>query len=113
VNVEAVEADWVTHPTVRKHLRECLDIDTQRTVTITPDDARNTIEWARARCTNVVAQTCARLRNANLISTGPLDATVTIQITCTTCGETYRLSQLLTHRECACTPVDETSGEGE
>lgn len=113
VNVEAVEADWVTHPTIRKHFRECLDIDTQRTATITIDDARNTIEWARTRCTNVVAQTCARLRNADLISTGPLDVTLTIQITCTTCGETYRVSQLLTDGTCACTPVHETPSEVE
>lgn len=113
VNVEAIKANWVTHPTVRKHFRSCLDIDTQRTTTITLDDARNTIEWTRTRCANVVAQTCMRLRNANVVSTGPLDVTVTIQITCTTCGETYRPSQLLTNRECACTPVNDTPDEAE
>ena len=111
MDVEAIKADWVTHPTVRTHLRECLNIDTQRTVTITTDDARNTIEWARARCANVVAQTCTRLRNADIVATGPLDVTVTIQITCTTCGETYRPNQLLTKRECACTPADDTPDE--
>lgn len=109
VDIEAVEADWVTHPTIRTHLRECLDINTQRTNTITPDDARNTIEWARTRCEDIVSQTCTRLRNADIVTTGPLDVTVTIQITCTVCGETYRPSQLLARHKCACTSIDETA----
>lgn len=113
VDVEAIEADWVTHPTIRIHLRECLDVDTHRTTTITLDDARNTIEWARTRCANVVAQTFTRLRNADVISTGPLDVSVTIQITYTTCGKTYRPSQLLTRRECACTATDDTFNEAQ
>jgi hypothetical protein len=106
VDIEAVEADWVTHPTVRTHLRECLEIETQRTATITPDEARDTIEWARTQCANIVDQTFTRLRNANVLSTGPLDITVTIQITCTDCGTTYRPRQLLSRRECACTAAD-------
>jgi len=108
-DIETVEADWVTHPTVRTHLRDCLDIDTGRTATLTSDDARDTIEWARTRCVNVVAQTFTRLRNADVLSTGPLDITVTVQVTCTACGETYRPSQLLTHSECACTATNDTS----
>lgn len=109
VDVEAVEADWVTHPTVRTHLRECLEIETKRTATITPDEARDTIEWARTQCANIVDQTFTRLQHADMLSTGPLDATVTIQITCTRCGTTYRPSQLLTHRTCDCTSPDDTT----
>lgn len=109
VDIETVEADWITHPTVRTHLRECLEIDTQRTSTIAPDDARDTIEWARTQCTNIVDQTFTRLRNADVVSTGPLDITITIQITCTACRTTYRPSQLLTHRECACTLVGDST----
>jgi hypothetical protein len=103
VDVAEMEDDWVTHPTVRKHLRECLYIDTRRTASIYPDDARDTIAWARTRCANVVAQMCRRLRNANVIATGPLDVMVTIQFTCTNCGETYRLETLLDRRSCNCT----------
>ncbi|MFQ3320494.1 MAG: hypothetical protein ACI80F_002577 [Natronomonas sp.] len=108
IDVEAVEADWVTHTTVRTHLRKCLGTTTRRATTITPDDARDTIEWSRTRCANVAGQTFERLRNADIVSTGSLDITVTIQITCTSCGETYRPNQLLTSRECACTRADDT-----
>jgi len=113
VDIETVETDWVTHPTVRSHLQKCLDIDTQRTTTLTPDGARDTIEWARTQCANVVDQTFTRLRNADIVSTGPLDVTVTIQLTCTECGKTYRPSQLLTRRECACTSTDNPSDHGQ
>lgn len=107
VDVEAIETDWVTHPTVRKHLRECLDVDTQRTTTLTPNDASDTIEWARTQCANIVTETFTRLRNADIVATGPLDVTVPIQLTCTKCGKTYRPSQLLTRRKCACIATDE------
>jgi len=102
VDVEAVQSDWVTHTTVRSHLRECLEVDTSREASITPDDGRDTIEWARNRCANVVGETLERLRRADLISTGPLDTSVTIQVTCTDCGATYRPGRLLSERACDC-----------
>ena len=102
VDIDTVESDWVTHPTVRSHLRECQDIDTARSANLTADDARDTIEWARTQCVNIVAQTFTRLRNAGIVSTGSLNVTLTIQITCTNCGDTYRPGQLLNHRTCSC-----------
>jgi len=107
-DVETIEADWVTHPTVRTHLRDCLNVDTHRTPSLSLPDARDTIEWSRTRCMNIIEETFTRLRNTDLVSTGPLDVAVTIQVTCTVCGETYRPSQLLTNRECACTATDNT-----
>lgn len=109
VDVDAVEADWVTHPTVRTHLRECLNVETGRTASITPEDARNTNEWARTRCENVVDQTFTRLRNADVLDTGDLDVTVTVQVTCSECGATYRPGELLDRRECGCPDPEEST----
>lgn len=102
VDVEAVEADWVTHPTVRKHLRQCCNVETSRNASITLDDARDTIEWARTRCARVVNRTFERLQDANLVRTGNREVTVIIQITCTACRNTYRPTQLLDKSACAC-----------
>jgi len=102
VDVEAVQSDWVTHTTVRSHLRECLEVDTSREASITPADGRDTIEWARNRCANVVGETLERLRRADLLSTGSLETSVTIQVTCTDCGGTYRPGQLLSEQACDC-----------
>lgn len=104
VDVGAVEDDWVSHPTVGRHLRDCLDVDTARSATITLDDAVDTIEWARTRAAGVIARTFQRLATAGLVRTGELDAAVTVQLTCSTCGHTYRPRELLERGGCACQP---------
>lgn len=108
VDIEAVQSDWVTHTTMRTHLNDCLAVDTSREAGITLDDGRNTIEWARNRCANVVEQTLERLRNAGLLTTGSLELSVAIQVTCTDCGASYRPGQLLAERACDC-PATERS----
>lgn len=102
IDVTSVTADWVTHPTVRNHLRDCLGIDTGRGGGITVEDAVDTTEWARARCTGVVARTFERLADADLVRTGELDVSVTIRLTCETCGNTYRPNRLIEAGGCAC-----------
>lgn len=106
IDVAAVRSDWVTHPTVRTHLSDCLGIDTSREPTITAADAIDTVEWARARAAGVVGRTFERLGNAGLVSTGELDVSVTLQLTCEECGRTYRPRRLLEAGSCAC-HVDE------
>lgn len=102
VDIETIQSDWVTHTTVRSHLRECLEVDTSREASITPDDGRDTIEWARNRCANIVGETLERLRRADLLATGPLETSVTIQVTCSDCGATYRPGRLISERACDC-----------
>lgn len=102
VDIEEIESHWVTHPTVRTHLNECLDIDTAQRARITADTARNTIEWARTRCRRVVEQTITRLSSAGIVAIGDADVSVGIQITCSDCGSTYRPGALLEEGACAC-----------
>ncbi|WP_369335250.1 rod-determining factor RdfA [Natrialba sp. PRR66] len=111
IDLEAIESDWVTHPTVRSHLNDCLHIDTSHTTKITAETARNTIEWARTRCARVVEQTISRLVSAEIISIRDHEVSVTIQITCPDCGSTYRFGELLKHESCACS-TDETTESG-
>ncbi|MFA9418252.1 rod-determining factor RdfA [Natrinema sp. HArc-T2] len=107
IDIETIESDWVTHPTVRSHLNECLDIDTSRSGTITVEDARNTIEWARTQCTEIISRTITRLENAGLVTIGTPSVSVTVRITCMDCGERYRPTDLLTERTCACSTTTE------
>lgn len=109
IDVDALTDDWVTHPTVRHHLRECLGIDTARGGGITPGDAVDTTEWARARCAGVVGRTFERLADAGLVKTGALDVSVTIRLTCESCGNSYRPSRLLDDGGCACDSTDDRS----
>lgn len=102
VDVEALRADFVSHQTVRAHLRTCLSRDTDRSSEMDVDRARSTTEWARARSEAVVARTLERLRDAGGIATGDLDVTGTIRVTCTDCGRTYRTDELIDRGGCDC-----------
>lgn len=102
IDVEMLTNDWVTHPTVRNHFRNCLDIDTSREQVITIDDAIDTVEWARARCSGVIDTTFDRLKKANLVKINNHDISITVRITCTECGEIYRPIHLIKQRSCSC-----------
>lgn len=102
IDLERIESDWVTHPTVRSHLNDCLHIDTTRQTRITGETARNTIEWARTRCGRVVEQTISRLVSAEIVAIRDVEVSVLIQITCSECGTTYRFGELLEDGSCKC-----------
>ncbi|QZA88266.1 hypothetical protein K0C01_10820 [Salinarchaeum sp. IM2453] len=102
IDIGSIESDWVTHPTIRKHLQECLDVDTSRTVEITISDGVDTIEWGRTRCRGVVDQTIQRLMSADKLDIDSPRVTVDIQITCEQCNRTYRPDELLESGTCDC-----------
>ncbi|MFC6764195.1 rod-determining factor RdfA [Natrinema soli] len=64
VPMDEVEDDFMSHQTVRDHLQTCLDRDTARRSRVTRSDAKDTIEWARSRCTAVIERTLTRLHDA-------------------------------------------------
>lgn len=106
VDLDVVEDDWLTHPTVRNHLLECLGIDTSPTRELDRDGAAKTIEWARSRCVAVIGRTLQRLQTVGQLTITNADVSLSIRITCTECQETYSPSQLLSQGRCACTSND-------
>jgi hypothetical protein len=102
VDVLGMEDDFVSHQTIRSHLRECLDVDTSRSSPLDRERAAGTVEWARSRSEAVIQRTVERLRESDELATGPLDVTHTVRITCEDCGRTYRQEELLTEGRCAC-----------
>ena len=102
IDIEAVENDFVSHQTVRGHLKECLDIDTSRQSSTDIEQAARNINWAESRSKAVIKRTLDQLRNTNQLATDDLDVTQTIRVTCTGCGETYRVADLLDRGGCEC-----------
>jgi len=102
VDVDAVEDDFISHQTIRDHLRDCLDVDTSRETRIDRERGHTTISWAQSRSQAVIEQTLQQLRNAGELATGNLDVTQTARVTCTDCGATYRLDELLDSASCEC-----------
>jgi len=97
-----LKKDLVSFGTVRKHLRECLDVDTSKQETITPDSAAGTVGWARTRAKGVSSTTIERLQNADKASITDPSVTVTITITCQECGYEASINQFLSERTCNC-----------
>ena len=102
IDIETVENDFVSHQTVRDHLKECLDVDTSRQSSIDIERATRNINWAESRSRAVIKQTLDQLRNTNQLATDDLDVTQTVRVTCTGCGETYRVTDLLDRGGCEC-----------
>jgi hypothetical protein len=102
VDVDAVTQDFVSHQTVRAHLRECLEVDTARSGVDSLDEAGDVINWAQDRDAEIIDRVLERLGRLDLLATGELEVSHTVRITCLDCGETYRPETLLTEGECGC-----------
>lgn len=95
LDVEAIQARWVSHPTVGSHLRDCLVVETSRSTGIDRDGAIDTIEWAKARCVGVIERTFDRLSDAGLVDVADREVTVSIRVTCGDCGHSFSARELV------------------
>lgn len=103
VDIESVADDWVTHPTVRRHLNECLGVRTDRTSGISVEKGVNTIEWSRNRTENIVIDTIDRMENAGVLEhSKEVDVHVAVRITCHQCGNFYQVSEYIDSGGCFC-----------
>lgn len=102
VDVEALESDFVSHVTVRTHLRNCLGVDTDRESTLTVADAEGTVEWARSRSEGIVERTLDRLADRDRIAAGDLEVTHVVRVSCTECGVSKPVGAFLDGEGCDC-----------
>ena len=98
--VSNVEEDFISHQTVKRHLQNCLNIDTTRRAQITIDDAEDTVAWAQSRNLSVIENTLNRLHNAGLIDASDVDVTQTVRVTCEKTGKTFHLRDFLKQGGC-------------
>lgn len=106
--VSDVEDDFVSHQTVKRHLQNCLGVDTNRQSKITFDEAEQTVEWAQSQNLSVIENTIKRLQNAGLLEVDHLDVTQSVRVTCEETGNTFRLREFLRRGGCDC---DDASNE--
>lgn len=107
VDVDDVLGDFVSYQTVRKHLNECLGVDTSR-----PDyepsfeDAQERIGRLSTRIEAVVARVLARLRDADVLTMGEPKVSVHLKVRCGECARTHNVGELLQRRGCPCAEVE-------
>lgn len=102
IDVEQLTDDFVSYQAIRHHLQNCLDIDTSRSGVESLEEGLNLIQWARQRAETVISRTITRLQRLGILTTGGLDVTVTVSITCESCNKVYRPTELLDQGHCAC-----------
>ena len=102
VDVATVEAAFVSYQTVRTHLRECLDVETDRESRLSVDDARGTIEWARSRSEGIVERTVQRLDAADEVDAGAVDVSHVVRVDCADCGASYPVDEFVDRGGCDC-----------
>lgn len=104
VAVDGLRDDFVTHQTVYRHLRDCLDAEYDRTSD--PDDRLEgdveRIESLRSRTEIVAEEIATRLRDAALFDVASPSAYVDVRIRCEDCGESYVPRDILAAEGCAC-----------
>lgn len=103
VDLESVEADFVSYQTVNRHLKGCRELSKPDGSTgIGIGDAKNRLLALRNRTVAVTNQTIGQLVDAGTIEIGTFEVHVDIGVTCTDCGFQADIVGFLTEQNCRC-----------
>lgn len=104
VDVDELESDFVTHQAVHTYLTKGLDVSKDTDDDVDPVEKYETrIQRLRSRMAAVMEQSLEDLEKAGALSTGDVDATVSLQAYCQDCETHYELSELFAAGGCNCT----------
>lgn len=102
VDPGAVEAGFVSHPTMGRHLAECLGVERPDSTGDRFETARERILKMQSRAEAVTRNTLAGLASADLVAAGDLTVTVDAQVVCETCGVHGDVAGFLDRGGCDC-----------
>ena len=105
VDVDELSSALVSHQTVYRHLKQCLDAS--KGDDPTPDErretARDTVYALRQRTETVTESTLETLRSAGATDLGDADVLVDLQVVCNDCGRSMDFEEAITGG-CDCSP---------
>ena len=105
VPIEKIESRFVSHQTIYRHLRNCLDVSRETETETAPDRIdswRDRIDALRARTAAVTDRGVSQLASQDAIDGEEFDVLVEITVICSDCGQFYELGELLDERGCDC-----------
>lgn len=105
VDVDALKDAFVSHVTIRNHFVECLEQSTARDDPPTPNETLALIEWSRARDESTITNAIQRLASTDALTVGDIDVNHAVRVTCETCGDHYRVDELIESSGCGCQPT--------
>ncbi|MFC7157370.1 rod-determining factor RdfA [Halomarina halobia] len=104
-SADRLRDDFVTHQTIYRHLKNCLEAEYQRRepnprTRIQRDIER--MEGLQNRTTVIVEEIVRRLHDAELVSIGGFDVYNDVRIVCEECAKQYSPRELLQRGGCGC-----------
>lgn len=102
IDVEALEADFVSRQSVHTYLTK------DRRVSYTPDEEdpvtkeATVIQGFKRRLKATVRSKLDRLRTANEVTLGEFEVLVDVRVLCEDCGAQYQISEFFETRTCDC-----------
>lgn len=105
IDVDGVERDFISHPTIGNHLSDCLDVEpaTADEGTVADrENVENRIFKMQSRTEAVTAGALEQLQTAGLIEGGDLTVLVDLQVLCEDCGAQHTVREFLQRDGCEC-----------
>lgn len=107
VDVEAVEASFVSHPTMGRHLESCLGVEPEPEERDPIEAAKERVFKLLSRAEAVVGNTIEGLAAADRIAAGAVAVTVDVRVTCQRCGVQATAASFIDRGGCDCGHDDE------
>ena len=103
VDVESVERDFVSHPTIGTHLKECIGVEPPRS---SGGDqlakAEERVFKLQNRMEAVVRGSIEHLRDTGRVEADDFDIFVSARVVCERCGTQYDVHDFLRREGCGC-----------
>jgi transcriptional regulator with XRE-family HTH domain len=102
VDVEELDADFVSYQAVRRHLRNCLDVATDREGITDLSEGREIVATARERDREIISQTLRRLQRVGELRDTDIEVRISPRVSCRRCGQFFGLDEFLAAGGCDC-----------
>lgn len=102
VDVDAVEASFVSHPTMGRHLETCLDVEPEPKERDPTEVAKERVFKLLSRAEAVVGNAVEGLASADRIAAGEIAVTVDVRVTCQRCGVQATAASFIDRGGCDC-----------
>lgn len=104
VDLESVEESFVSHPTMGRHLEDCLEVERAQDEEDRTETAKERIFKMESRAEAVIANTLSGLESSDRIDAGEIAVTVNTQVMCESCGVHAEVERFIDAGGCNCEP---------
>ncbi len=101
LDIDRLRTDYTSHETIRKHLKDHLDVSTSRGSIETVQELEDALQTYEQQYETAVASALERAAERGLLSGGDFGVFST-RVECRECSTTYRLDELLASGGCDC-----------